>query len=135
VQDKSCGITFLKNEMAVPVQNFSCGNDMITKDFWQTLNASQHPNLVIEFLTLDDSNRLDHGKSVSGEVSISLAGVTKKFRISYVMKGNTGQMFSLTGNHKLCFSDFNLKAPRKMLGLIQVQEDLEVEFHLRLMPV
>lgn len=133
---RSCDIIFLKNEMIIPVESFSCGNEMITKDFWQTLNKRQHPYLKIEFISLNDSESLYQGNLVSGKVRITLAGVTKSFLVNYSVKRNARRnIFSLVGKQSVCFTDFQLKAPTKMMGLIQVQEDLDVEFQLHLIPV
>lgn len=132
----SCEILFSRNEMVIPVLNFDCGNDMITKDFWNTLNAKKHPNLTIQFISLHDSQNLFRGKTVSGKVKITLSGVTKTYNVKYDVKhGENKNILSLKGRQSVCFSDFQLKAPAKMMGLIQVQENLDVEFQLNLIPV
>lgn len=133
---KSCEIMFSKNEMTIPVQSFNCGNDMITKDFWNTLNVKKYPDLKIQFISLNDSQSLFRGRTVTGKVQITLAGVTRTFQVKYdVRHDEKKKVLSLLGRQPVCFSDFQLKAPVKMMGLIQVQEDLDVEFHLNLIPV
>jgi hypothetical protein len=46
-----------------------------------------------------------------------------------------GDFISLTGNHTVCFADFELHAPQRMLGMVKVQDDLRVEFKLLIRPV
>jgi len=130
--EKSCDISFTQSKIQVPVKSFACGNDLITKDFWATLNANKHPNLTVHFLSLKDFSTAENGDSVIGEVAIILAGVRKKYQIQYKLQRQSKDFFSLTGKQPVCFTDFHLKAPRKMMGLIQVQEDLEVEFFMKL---
>lgn len=127
-----CDILFTQTQIRVPVKSFKCGNELITKDFWETLNADKHPNLTVHFLNLKDFSHAGNGDYVQGEVAIVLAGVEKKYQIQYTLTRQSQGCFSLTGRQPVCFSDFQLKAPRKMMGLIQVQEALEVEFLMKL---
>lgn len=135
INQRSCDLVFLRNEMVIPVEDFSCGNEMITKDFWQTLNSDRHPNLKIRFISLNNFDDPATSSKVSGRVTITLSGVTRSFNITYTIQSNKGRIFSMVGKQVVCFSDFELKPPKKMMGLIQVQEDLEVEFHLNIIPV
>jgi hypothetical protein len=127
---KSCDLTFNKNknEMSIPVRSFDCGNNMITKDFWHTIRAEKHPNLRIRFISIE---KLNNANSVGGTVEIVLAGVTKQYNIRYRTKAS-GNTLQLKGTQLVCFSDFGLTPPQRMLGLIQVQENLKVEFNLML---
>jgi hypothetical protein len=128
---KSCDLVFNKNEMSIPVKSFDCDNAMITKDFWHTIRAEKYPNLHIRFLSLEKVNKSNY---VSGNVEIVLAGVTKKYSIHYATK-TMGNNLQLKGVQLVCFSDFGLQPPQRMLGLIQVQENLKVEFNLMLKPI
>lgn len=127
-----CDIVFSQKSIAIPVKDFSCGNQMITKDFWETLKANKHPHIGIHFLTLKEFTTVPNGGVVEGDVEITLAGVKKRFTISYQLNRTAKDVFTLRGIHPMCFSDFQLETPRKMMGLIQVQENLDVEFLLKL---
>ena len=129
---KACELIFERNKMSIPVRNFDCGNNMITKDFWQTLKADKYPNLDIRFISLD---KIDNNNRVAGTVEIQLAGVSKRYKIVYAANTTDGSLIQLAGKQNVCFSDFDLKAPQKLMGLIQVKENLEVEFQLSLKPV
>jgi hypothetical protein len=131
-EESACDIFFSQTQIRVPVKSFTCGNEMITKDFWETLNVDKFPTLTVHFLNLKDFSTAENGDRVRGEVAIVLAGVKKQYHIQYTLQRHSQDYFSLTGKQPVCFSDFQLKAPRKMLGLIQVQEDLEVEFLMKL---
>ncbi len=127
-----CDIFFTQTQIRVPVKSFKCGNELITKDFWETLNVDKYPTMTVHFLNLKDFTTAQNGDMVRGEVAIVLAGVQKKYHIQYQLQRHSPDYFSLVGKQPVCFSDFQLKAPRKMMGLIQVQEDLEVEFFMKL---
>jgi hypothetical protein len=132
LDEKACDIFFTQTQIRVPVKSFRCGSEMITKDFWETLNVEKYPTMTVHFLNLRDFSTAENGDLVRGEVAIVLAGVQKKYHVQYRLERHSQDYFSLVGKQPVCFSDFQLKAPRKMMGLIQVQEDLEVEFLMKL---
>lgn len=128
---KTKNLIFDKNKMVIPVFNFNCGNTMITKDFRKTVNVDKYPYLNIAFLSLDRNGEDD---LASGNMEITLAGVTKTATIHFNLKPK-GDFIQLTGRYPVSFSDFNLEAPERMMGLVKVKEDLLVEFNLLIRPV
>lgn len=130
--NRDCPIIFSRNAMMIPVASFNCGNPMITKDFQETLNAERYPQLSVRFVSIDEQMAVVTAGAVTGIVEITLAGTTRSYSILYTLAGNGNNSISLVGNQEVCFSDFNLNAPRKMMGLIKVQDDLDVEFRLHL---
>lgn len=132
LDERACDIFFTQTQIRVPVKSFSCGSELITKDFWETLNAEKYPTMTVHFLNLRDFSTAKNGDLVRGEVAIVLAGVQKTYHVQYLLQRHSHDYFSLVGKQSVCFTDFQLKAPRKMMGLIQVQENLEVEFFMKL---
>lgn len=128
----NCPVIFSRNAMIIPVTSFNCGNDIITRDFQETLNAERYPDLSVRFVSIDQQAPALTATAVTGIVEITLAGTTRSYSVLYGVSGAGSNFISLTGKQEVCFSDFNLKAPRKMMGLIKVQDDLEVEFQLHL---
>jgi YceI-like domain len=123
-----CMIFFKANKMNIPVSTFDCENKMINKDFYQVLQSDKHPYVQIQFVALE---RWTGEPNVGGTAYITLAGVTKPFTIQYQVNSNS-KLLLLKGQQKIAFSDFGLVPPEKMMGLIKVQDNLEVEFHLAL---
>jgi hypothetical protein len=119
-----------KNRMRIPVRKFDCGNRQITKDFWETLQADTHPMLNIKFRSLENIPR--DKSSIKGLVDITLAGVTQRYTVWYNVIPSEGRTVLLKGNQSVNFSDFKLRRPQKLMGLIKVEECLEVEFNLQL---
>lgn len=117
--------------MIIPIYNFNCGNNLITKDFRTTVKAEKHPYLNIAFVALDQKAEGLRGKGI---LDITLAGVTKRVMVKFT-ETKKGDFISLTGNHTVCFADFELHAPQRMLGMVKVQDDLRVEFKLLIRPI
>lgn len=130
---KNSGIIVMcnKNRMSIPVKGFSCGNNQITKDFQQTLKSDKYPQLDIVFRSFQNGE-IEDNDCVEGVVDIVLAGVTKRYSVKYYARVPSNNTILLTGMQTVQFSDFKLTPPQKMMGLIQVQESLDVEFNLTL---
>jgi len=128
---KSVEMKVTKNKMRIAVNNFNCGNKQITKDFLQTLKSKEYPQIEISFLSFTNGSLTDKS-TVDGIVDITLAGTTKRYTVSYFARVPSNGVLLLTGKKAVDFSDFNLKPPSKLMGMVQVQESLEVEFNLML---
>jgi hypothetical protein len=127
-------LRFTRSRMTVPVRSFDCGAKPISKDFWKTLKAETHPNLEINFVSLQNIFFKDR-TNIQGVVDITLAGVTTRYTICYDVTLQRNGNVLLNGTHAVNFSDFQLKAPEKLKGLIKVKEVLHVEFNLVLKEV
>lgn len=127
--DPAKGLLFSRGAMTIPVRNFDCGARPISTDFWATLKSDTYPDMKISFVSLD---RVDFRKrgDVIGIMDITLAGVTARFTVCYHARTALDGRVLLTGTQSVNFSDFRLRAPEKMNGLIKVREGLKVHFNL-----
>ncbi len=125
--NKSNTLQFTQNHMAIPIKSFDCGARPISRDFWNTLKSESYPQLDIRFRSITVPTIKNN--QINGVVDITIAGVTSKYTIRYerIVKGN---VIHLNGIHPVNFCDFNLDAPQRLSGLIQVEETLYVEFKL-----
>lgn len=127
-------LRFTRSRMTVPIRSFNCGAKPISKDFWKTLKSETHPNLEINFVSLQDL--AFKGKSnIKGVVDITLAGITTRYTICYQASVKPNGNVLLEGAHTVKFSDFGLIAPQKLKGLMKVKEGLKVQFNLLLKEV
>ena len=128
---KSIDMRVTKNTMRIPIRGFDCGMKQITKDFQETLQYKKFPELEISFRSFTSPSISDQTQ-VDGIVDITLAGNTKRYQVRYFARCPNDKVIMLTGKQAVNFSDFKLIPPKKMMGMIQVQEALEVEFNLML---
>jgi len=129
---KEAGVS-LQGQLRIDIKDFDCRNGIMTSEFKHTLKYQQYPQLTISFLSLEKlpADGPDN-TAVKGWVEVALAGVCKKFEIAYTSGRAGGNGFELIGSRAFGFSDFGLKAPRKMGGLVRVNDQLDVQFRLRL---
>lgn len=127
-------LRFTRSRMTVPIRSFNCGSKPISKDFWKTLKAETHPNMEINFISLQNVSFKDKS-NINGVVDITLAGSTTRYTICYQASLKPNGNILLRGVHAVNFSDFRLVAPEKLKGLIKVKEGLKVAFNLVLKEV
>ena len=130
-QDKNNSI-ILNGSINIAVLNFNCSNYMMTKELRKTLKEDQYPYLHVKFLSLKEIPRANQKNStICGQVEITIAGVSKRFEISYQLAMDNNSM-KLLGTQAINFSDFNLTPPKKMGKLVRANDQLAVVFNLNL---
>lgn len=122
-------LNFSNSSICLDLKNFDCHSKLITNDFRKALNANESPVLKVTFLCLDQFPNTCNNEDVKGRVDIELAGLSKRFEICYTVK-TFNDRIELWGEHAFTFGDFNLKAPKKMAGLVRTKETIKVKFHL-----
>lgn len=122
--------SFTNSYLIIDVRRFDCHNKFITEDLRTALKADEDPNLKIVFLTIDQFSNDCNNQVVKGIVDIELAHVVRRAEIDYTVKTLPGNRIEMNGSHIFSFSDFNLKAPRKVAGLIRTKDKIKVNFQL-----
>lgn len=123
----------LRGGLKIEIKRFDCHQRYITNDMRKTLRADEQPILKIDLLNI--GYYIGNESNIKGWVNIWLAGTVKTMEINYqVQSGDPGRL-QLTGTRRLRFSDFGLKPPQKLAGLIKVEEELNVRFQLVLQSI
>jgi hypothetical protein len=126
---KGPGSVILTGLLSLDVSAFDCHNRGMTGELRKALKAKEYPYLTIRFVSL--SRYPDEQPQLTGVVIIELAGVSKRYNVDYKFKKEGEHGLSLLGLRKVNFSDFNLTPPRKLGGIIQTNNELNVEFNLK----
>lgn len=110
-----------KQRLALLVQDFDCRNRVMTADFRKTLSADRYPKLFLSFLKFEKIQKDLYRASV--EVTL-----TEKHRIYEVEFRKVKNSF--IGTKTVRFSDFGLVPPKKMRGMVVVDDALELNINL-----
>lgn len=133
INNNRTAIVPLKGMLTIDVADLDCKNRMITRDLRKTLKAEDHPKLIIRFIALERMPAFkDNKDAVTGCVEVDLAGVCKKFDIPFVLTQTNNSIIDLKGEKRFSFADFKLAPPKKMAGLVRVNDQFTVIFHLQL---
>ncbi len=125
--EKTKKLMFVNSVLNIDISKFDCHHKYITADFRKILKSEKNPWLKVRFISLDE---MAVGGNVKGVVEIEIAGQTKRMDISYAVQQYGNAQLQLVGSKIMQFSDFKLTPPRKLMGLIQINEDIKVNFHL-----
>lgn len=127
-------VTFNNAVLSINIKSFDCRNPMLNKDFYNTLNAKETPTIEIELLTATPLTRGKILNSNSGkfnaDVAISLNGTSKPEQIIVSWQKVGNNIFRFQGEKKLHMTDFDIEAPVAALGLIKVNNDINIQFDL-----
>jgi hypothetical protein len=122
---------FVKGAVSLDATSFDCGLALMTSDFRKTINSKSYPAIVIDFISFEKNPSYKKTKEVfRGIVKISIGGVTKVFEMDCSIEPKPSGLIHLTGGRDFFFSDFNLETPTRMMGLVKVDQTLNVGFQL-----
>jgi hypothetical protein len=125
--EKTKKLMFQNSVLNIEISKFDCHQKYITADFRKILKSEKNPCLKVKFISLDE---VAVGGSVKGVVEIEIAGQIKRMDISYSVQQYGYAQLQLIGSKLMHFSDFKLTPPKKLMGLIHINENIKVNFHL-----
>ena len=103
----------------------------ITKDFMESIQTEKYPNVIIQFVSFErEPTYATTEKQFNGTLNITLADVNVPCKVHCGIVLDHQGLIHLKGKHTFKFSDFGLKPPTKMGGVIKVKQNIEVAFHL-----
>ena len=95
---------------------------MINKDFKAILKADDYDNIIIELKEIEVN-----GNCFMTKLNIEIAGKNKVYEIPMTFVEKTK---NVKGTLRLNIKDFNLKSPKKLFNLIEVNENVDIDFNL-----
>jgi hypothetical protein len=128
VHQEGTSLTFENAELTIKVDNFDCGHKIMTNDFRKILETDKNPYL---FIKLHSILKTTSAKTYTAEVSIKLAGVSRRYRIPVEVVREEDLLVGL-GVKEVKFQEFNLEPPVKFMGMVKVKEELKISFNIRL---
>lgn len=121
------GLEFQNTYLILENDCFDCGNNMMNKDLRKLLKSDEFPYIQLSLKTVQAHTS---AQVSSAKVDISLAGVTNTYTVPVHI--NQENLTNLKGSLAIDIEDFNLEAPRKMLGTVKVSNLIEIEFDLKI---
>ena len=94
---------------------------MMTSDFRKTLNASAFPKMYVHILKVERSS----ADLYRATVEVTITDKSKTYDVDFVRQDKV-----LVGKRNVKFSDFNIIPPRRMGGMVVVNDNLGLDFRL-----
>ncbi|WP_159023974.1 YceI family protein [Formosa sp. L2A11] len=130
-------ITYIEKENHTVFENaklilenkaFDCGKRMINNDFRDLLKTETYPKITILLKEVKHPNIKEN--NTIALVDFVIAGITKSYKIPIEITHN--ESITVQGHIKLNIRDFDLQNPKKILGLIKIEDEVYVHFKLDL---
>lgn len=116
-----------KNAMlSLDIDGFDCGSRGINNDFQELLRSREYPEILLKL----ERVQLMPGQRAVASVEISIAGITRAYQIPVEIKNTSNPGFR--GSLGLNIRDFQLEAPRKLFGMIVVEDEIQINFDLKI---
>jgi hypothetical protein len=119
-------LRFTRAKLKLENLNFDCGHKAINKDFNRLLNSSVFPNIIIDLISAEVRVK---DSELETTLDITISNITKSYTLPVqISKRKTD--FLVCGKLPIDINDFNLEPPKKMLGIIKVSNEIEIDFSL-----
>lgn len=116
-------LIFKKTALILENTCFDCGGKGINSDFQKILKSDEHPKIHLFLKELEPIN-----DKALVHVEIKMAGVTNKYKIPVTL--TEGNNIFIQGKVNISLKDFEMKPPKKLFGLIEVEDDINIDFKL-----
>ncbi len=119
----------------VPVEEMGCGNKTMNKKMRKALKAEEHPVITFQMTRhLQNVSLADTALKVVLEGDLQIAGVTHTVDIEAIGKALQENSYSFRGRKTLRMTDFNIRPPTALLGMLKTGNEVTVFFDVLLQP-
>lgn len=125
-EKKDDKIVFNKTKLILDSSCFDCGSKGINSDFKDLLKSDAYPHIILELKEI--KNDFEDEDRILAYLDLEIAGIRKSYSVPIIMEGET--TMSIKGKLDLNIRDFNITPPKKALGLIVVDEIIQIDFQL-----
>lgn len=122
IREKGNNFSFENLTISLLTKGFDCGNRRMNRDFQDLLLSEKYPEIRISLNDLEPISE----KYSKAFISVEIAGKKKLYELPLKIDEE-----NFIGKFSINIRNFGLEPPRKALGLIEVDEMIEVQFDLK----
>ncbi len=116
-------------ELAIPIKDFRTSNPLMYDNFLQLMKENQYPKIIISIPRDQLISLEQQSYTLCPRMNITIAGITRTYKIDCSLV-NCSESTLLVGSQKIKLSDFKLKPPEKLYGLVKVNNEITVNFSI-----
>ena len=116
-------------KLMVVVKSLDGGKKGMNKDAYEALKAEIHEYIIFKFLNLQDVSCTSEICDLKINGILTVAGTKKNIEISCDATVSESTI-TISGSKALKMTDYNVKPPKALLGLIKADDDVQVIFDL-----
>jgi len=125
-------------DLTIPIDALRCsGGRPMERDVLAALKAIQYPDITVHFRQVRSGVEHDidtHEYRIPVLADISLAGVTREVEVTIVAERIDRESFRIRADVPLKMTDFGIRPPQALFGLIKAADRLTVSLSLILEP-
>lgn len=119
--------------LRVAVADFDCGHDRINRDFRDAMQAAEHPDIRFELedatvVTAPEEEGAPYRLRAYGRLTI--AGTARAVALELTGWSAADGTLHARGRHALQMTDFGIRPPTALLGLVRTHDRIVVHFDL-----
>lgn len=107
---------------------FDCGSRLMNKDFLEMLDTKNHPYIILDLKEIAKNPK--RPEEVIALVNISMAGHSNFYSIWLTTQQSNN--LKASGCLSLKLSDFDLEPPKKVMGLVVVEDAIDINLDLNI---
>jgi polyisoprenoid-binding protein YceI len=114
----------------VPVKSIKSNEKLMDTKTYEAFNADKNPTITFQLIDAVVQKATTEDIDVVLTGNLTMAGVTKKVTINTTGKALKAGTFQFTGNVALKMTDFKMKPPTAMLGMMKVGDAITLKFSI-----
>ncbi|RAV29065.1 YceI family protein [Sinomicrobium soli] len=116
-------LLFKKAGLLLENRGFDCGGRGINRDFHGLLKTDEYPEIKLVLKEI-----IPEKENIHARVSMTIGGEQRDYTVPVTLEN--GRALKCSGILPLNIRDFGLQPPKKMLGIIVVDEKIDIYFDL-----
>lgn len=123
-----------KIDVEVPVRKMVSDKDRLQRHAHEALKKEEHPTVTFTSSDVGVADAQADSFSVVASGTLTIAGETRSMRLAAAGTQRQDGLLSITGNHELKLSTYNVERPSLLFGAIKVSDPVRVGFDVVLAP-
>ena len=113
-------------QISVPVKELKSesGSNKMDKKMYETLKATTAPDIKFKLIRIVENN----SNSLTAVGSFTIGGVSRDETLKVLAKVADNNLVSFTGSIKIKMTDYNIKPPTAMMGMMNTGNEVEIKF-------
>ena len=117
------------------IEDFACSLSAMNKDFYELLGSDKEPYIYLQLnaIMLKPGEQSFEELDVDAIVDIQLAGKTNTITIQNCkIYNHSAAQMTMRGNTQLSMTSFDIQPPTKVMGMVKVEDQIEIEFEIEM---
>lgn len=115
-------------KVEVPVKSIKSNEKLMDKKTYEAFDAEKHPTITFQLIDAVVQKATAEDIDVVLTGNLTIAGVSKKISINTTGKALKAGTLQFTGSVGLKMTDFKMKPPTAMLGMMKVGDAITLKF-------